>query len=124
MQLIKSRAGDLPMMFLVQISQGNRVGHKLVEVLDALLARLFGQRNRHPHQMPKQLNLMGLLMGERRGPFQDGFGFEGGFRHVRASSAASKIVYSPLQTRFRNRAFPKYATSPDSHTLDSCPLRT
>jgi hypothetical protein len=40
--------------------------------------------------MPKRLNLMGLLMGERRGPFQDRFGFEGGFRHVRASSAASK----------------------------------
>src|SRR6185295_8351009 len=29
-----------------------------------------------------------------------------------------------LQTRFRNRAFPKYATSPDSHTIDSWPLRT
>jgi hypothetical protein len=70
------------------------------------------------------LNLMGLLMGERRGPFQDRFGFEGGFRHVRASSAASKTLYSPLQTRFRNRAFPKYATSPDSHTIDSWPLRT
>jgi hypothetical protein len=62
MQLIKSRAGGLPVMFLVQISEGDRVGQELVEVLDALLARLFGQRNRHPHQMPKRLN-HGLVDG-------------------------------------------------------------
>src|SRR6185295_20346385 len=107
MQLIKRRAGDLPVMFLVQISEGDRVGRELVEVVDALLARLFGQRNRHPDQMPKRLNLMGLLMGERRGPLQDRFGVEGGFRHMRASSAASKTLCSPFRTRFRNRAFPK-----------------
>src|ERR1700747_776412 len=112
------------MMVLVRISRGIRVGQKLVKVVDALLARLFGQRDRHPHQMPKRLNLMGLLMGERRGPFQDRFRLEGGFSHVRASSAASNTLCSPLQTRFRNRAFPKYATSPDSHTIDSWPLRT
>src|SRR6185295_9335964 len=97
MQLIKRRAGDLPMMFLIKISEGDRVGQELIEVVDSLLARLFGQRDRHPHQMPKRLNLMGLLMGERRGPFQDRFGFKGGLRHGRASSTASKTLSSPLQ---------------------------
>ena len=45
--------------------------------------------------MPKRLNLMGLLMGERRGPFQDRFGFEGGFRHVRSLQCGEQ---SPMLT--------------------------
>src|SRR4029453_17355298 len=110
MQLIKSRAGDLPMMFLVQISKGDRVGQELVEVVNALFARLFRQRDRHPHEMHKRLNLVSLLMSQRRGSFQNGFGFESGFSHLRASSTASKTLWSPLRrvfatTRFRTALF-------------------
>jgi hypothetical protein len=67
---------------------------------------------------------MGLLMGERRGPFQNGFGFESGFGHLRASSTASKTLCLPLETRFRNHAFPNCALSQDSHTIDSWALLT
>src|SRR5207245_3629445 len=92
MQLIERRAGNLPVMLLVQITERHRVGQKLIQVLYAFFACLLRQCDRHPHEMSKWLNLVGLLVNERRGAFQDGLGFKGGFRHVRASSAASKTI--------------------------------
>ena len=91
-QLVERRAGDLPVMFLVQVSKRHRVGEELIQVLNALFTGLLRQRDRHPHEMPKRLNLVGLLMRERRGAFQNGFGVEGGFRHVRASCAGEKTL--------------------------------
>src|SRR5207249_9037597 len=101
-KLKERRAGDLPMMLLVQISERDGVGKELVEVFNALFAGLFRQRDGHPHQMPKRLNLMGLLMGERRGPFQNGFGCERGFGHLRASGTARETLCLPLETRSAN----------------------
>ncbi len=41
MQLIEGRTRSLPVVFLVQIAQRHRVGEKLIQIVHALLARLF-----------------------------------------------------------------------------------
>ena len=46
MKLIKGRAGDLPMRFLVEIAQGHGIGQKLVEVLGHFQADGFFQFQR------------------------------------------------------------------------------
>jgi hypothetical protein len=64
-QLVERRPADLPMMLLVQISQCDRVDQELIQVLDAVLAGLLGQGNRHPHDVPEGLDLVSLLVGQR-----------------------------------------------------------
>jgi hypothetical protein len=63
MELIKRRSGDLPMMFLVQIAERHRVGQKLIQVLDALLTRVFRQRDGHSNEMAEWLDFMRVLPG-------------------------------------------------------------
>jgi len=40
-QLVERRSRDLPMVLLVEIAQRDRICEQLIEILDALLARLF-----------------------------------------------------------------------------------
>ena len=80
-QLVEGRPGHLPVMLLVQVAQGHRVGQHLVQVLDALLAGRLGQRNGHSDKVPERLNLVGLLVHHRAGMLQDFIGIEDGFAH-------------------------------------------
>src|SRR5206468_9305142 len=51
-----------------------------------------------PHEVAEWLNLVGVLVGQRRGPLQNRLGIECGLRHVRASRcAASKSLSLRLQ---------------------------
>ena len=64
MQLIEGGARHLPMMFLVHVAQRHDVGDELVQVVDARLAHVLGQRDGQPGERPERLGLVVRLSGE------------------------------------------------------------
>src|SRR5258706_3598422 len=71
MELIERGAGNLPVMFLVQVAKRHRVGQQLIEIVDALFARVFRQCNRHSDQVAERLDLVRGLPGDGRGTLQN-----------------------------------------------------
>src|SRR5258708_34799472 len=65
MDLIERGARHLPMMFLVHITKGHRIGEKLVQVFDALGADYFVQSIGQPGDLIERLNFPGMLMQDR-----------------------------------------------------------
>jgi hypothetical protein len=58
-------------MFLVQVAKRHRVGQQLIEIVDALFARVFRQGNRHSDQVAERLDLVRVLPGDGRGTLQN-----------------------------------------------------
>src|SRR5207253_1666427 len=83
MELIKRRSGDLPMMVLVQVAERHRVGQKLIQVLDALLTRVFRQRDWHSNEMAEWLDFMRVLPCHGRSTLQNRIDIEDWFGHRR-----------------------------------------
>src|SRR5467141_4236661 len=65
MELIEREARHLPMMFLVHITKGHRIGEKLVQVFDALGADHLVQSIGQPGDLIERLNFPGMLMQDR-----------------------------------------------------------
>ena len=65
MKLIKGRACDLPMVFLVHIPKRYGIRKDLVEILDARFADGLRQGNRKFRDRSKGLNLYGVLIKKR-----------------------------------------------------------
>jgi len=65
MELIERGARHLPMMFLVHITKGHRIGEKLVQVFDALGADHLVQSIGQPGDLIERLNFPGMLMQDR-----------------------------------------------------------
>src|SRR5258706_7335542 len=93
MELIKRGAGNLPVMFLVQVAKRHRVGQQLIEIVDALFARVFRQGNRHSDQVAERLDLVRVLPGDGRGTLQNRVSIEcrlghGGAHFLAAAASA------------------------------------
>jgi hypothetical protein len=58
-------------VLLVQITERDRIGKQLVEIFDAFLAHVLGERNGQLHQVPEWLDLMCLLVDQRLRAIQD-----------------------------------------------------
>src|SRR5258706_6395150 len=71
MELIERGAGNLAVMFLVQVAKRHRVGQQLIEIVNALFARVFRQGNRHSDQVAERLDLVRVLPGDGRGTLQN-----------------------------------------------------
>ena len=82
MQQIESRPGDLPVVLLVQIAQGDRIGEQLVEILDAFLARVLRQRDWQLDEVPEGLNLGRVLMRHGPGLVENRVGVDHSLGHV------------------------------------------
>jgi hypothetical protein len=66
-ELVEGRARHLPVVLLVQVPEGERVGQDLVQVLDALPGGVLGERDRQPGDVAEGLDLVRRLRDERAG---------------------------------------------------------
>jgi hypothetical protein len=73
------------MMFLVQIAKRHGVGEQLIQILDALFARVFRQCDRHSNEMAEGLDLMRVLRGDGGGALQNRVSIERRLGHLRIS---------------------------------------
>ncbi len=73
MELVKSMAGDLPVMFLVHITEGYGVGENLIEIVAGGCAGLFVQSDRQLGDLAIRLNFGGALMLDGTGLFRSCF---------------------------------------------------
>ena len=83
MELIESRAGNLPVVLLVQVAQRDRVCQQLVETFQAFLADVLTQRYRQLDQVTVRMDLVRLLMDHGLCSLQNRVGVELLFRHAR-----------------------------------------
>src|SRR6185503_6636223 len=65
MQLIERRSGDLPVVLLIQVTDGDRICQELIEILDALAAYRLAECDGQLHQLPERLDLVRRLMHQR-----------------------------------------------------------
>ena len=72
---IERRHADLPVVLLMAVPQGHRVGQHLIEILDAFLAGVFRQRDWHFDDVPVRLDLRRMLTDEWFGSPQDDISF-------------------------------------------------
>ena len=76
MELVKRRAGDLPVMLLVHVAQSHGIGENLVQVVDARFAGGFIEGDRQFGDFSVGLNFPGVLvqdgLGALRSFFQSG----------------------------------------------------
>ena len=80
-QLVKRRSRDLPMVLLVQITQRDRIGEYLVEILHAFFTDVLSQRDGQLDQVPERLDLVRLLMRQRLGLVQNRVSVNQSLRH-------------------------------------------
>ena len=65
MELVEGMPGNLPVVLLVEIAKGDRIGEDLVQVLRARRARLLVQGNRQLRDFAVRLNFPSLLVQDR-----------------------------------------------------------
>jgi [CysO sulfur-carrier protein]-S-L-cysteine hydrolase len=66
-ELVKSVAGNLPVMFLVEVTQSHGVRQELIEICDALEADFFIERDGNLDNFAEGLNFPGTLVQNRLG---------------------------------------------------------
>jgi len=101
-------------MLLVEVAKRHRVDEQLVEVLDAFLAGVFRERDRHLHEMAERLYFVRLLMYYRLRLVQNRIRVERlrchyvppetALRSIRHATASADV--STLKMRLRARTFP------------------
>ena len=113
-QLIERRPRHLPVVLLVEITQRDRVGQQLVQVLYTFFARVLRQRDRHPNKMAIGLSLVGLLMRQGRRSLQDGFRVDRYVRHMLASRFTNHGLHltSQVTAHYAGAAFRRFAEPP------------
>src|SRR5437879_7119557 len=65
MQLIESRARDLPVVLLIHVAERDRVGEELVEIVHTRLADALRQRDRQLRDPSIRLDLSRVLIHKR-----------------------------------------------------------
>src|SRR6267142_5605394 len=70
MELVERVAGDLPVMFLVKIAQGDSVRENLIEIFDTCGANIFIECDRKLGDFSERLNFSRVLMQDWAGPFR------------------------------------------------------
>src|SRR6266852_2627911 len=120
MELIERGAGNLPVMFLVQVAKRPRVGQQLIEIVDALFARVFRQCNRHSDEVAERLDLVRVLPGDGRGALQNRVSVECrlGHRGPHFLAAAASAVNSS-----RPNAVPPIPQPPSAASVRSTHVR-
>ena len=104
-QLVESRAGDLPVVLLVEVAQRHGVSDQLIKILDAFLAHVLRQGDWHADGVPVRLEFWRMLIDKGLGCLQKGIGVWGS--HMRYSSEQAS---QPLDRRLgvTERRVPPY----------------
>ena len=115
-KLVERRPADLPVVFFVQVAQGDGVGQHLVEIVDALAAGMLGQGGRYLDQRAEGLNLVGLLPEQVAALRREGAGVD--VFTAMPPKVSRGAGAGALTTRRRNRSWPTavaYSASPWSN---------